>query len=194
MESVTLQLVDIKQFGEAIKALADGIARVADSIAHIVKLGASGYDNLRARQTQARMLELTSLMKAYFQVQARPVAELEKTLSAAPPNTDTAITYWSLLVGNRLPSLSKEVDAVIEKLQHEKSDLVLQPVYDDLLKTFHARKALFEDLKAARPPSNPEAVTILHEALLDWMRARDELRQALALLSDYLRTRSGKTT
>jgi hypothetical protein len=86
-----------------------------------------------------------------------------------------------------LPPLCLEVDDILRKLQRERSALVLKPVYDDLLKTFHDRKNLFDLLEHAAPPQDDdESYKIVREAVEDWMRARDELKAALEVLSDYL--------
>ena len=138
----TIELVDIQRLGSVLKDAADAISRMGDSIAHLVRLGAQGWDAASARRTRSRLIELRKQLISYRRSQAAVALSLDGYVARIDAGRMPRQLDWKMATNGLLPVV-QEVRALIEEVKAERSDFVLESAYESLYATLDARLTLF---------------------------------------------------
>jgi len=180
-----IELVDIQKLGDVLKAAADAIAKLGDSIAHLVTLGAQGWDAASARRTHSRLIDLRKRLISYRRSQGAVASTFDGYVARIDAGRMPRQLDWTMATNGLLP-LIQELSSLIEDLKAERSDFVLEVAYESLYATLDARLTLFQRLREGDAPRSPEQVEALRAAVAQWGRLRQVLGDASDALAAYL--------
>lgn len=181
-----IELVDIGKLGSILKDTADAIAKLGDSIAHLVHLGAQGWDAASARRTEARFIEMRKQLVTFKRSQGAVAVSFEDYIARIEQGRQPRQLDWTT-VTNRLLPLMSEARSLLVELKSDKSDFVLEDAYERLHDSLDARLTLFQRLKDADAPQTPEQIEALKRMVTEWERLREELGRASEALTQYLK-------
>ena len=181
-----IELVDIAKLGSVLKDTADAIAKLGDSIAHLVRLSAQGWDAASARRTEARLIEMRKQLVTFKRSQGVVALSFEDYIARIEQGRQPRQLDWKSVTSRLLPLMS-EVRSLIDELRSEKSNFVLEDAYERLHDSLDARLTLFEKLRVGDAPRTPEQIEALRRIVAEWERLREELARASDALANYLR-------
>jgi hypothetical protein len=182
-----ISIVDLKELAGVFGAMADAIAKFGDSIAHLVQLGASGWDALSARMRSRQILDMYQRLVLYRGDQAMAAYQLGRYITEwkATRSKGSSSAEWSLFT-SRIAQLVREVANLLEGVRSEKSDFVLEDAYQTLISTLNFRMVLFERLEKSKPPTTSQEIEAYEQMAAEWERLRAELLSAINALSAYI--------
>jgi hypothetical protein len=186
---VNVELLDLRKLADALAALADCIAKFGDSIAHLVQLGAKGWDAASARVTRNRLYRLQRELIALHGPQSVAYDALQDYIRVAarsPLDAPLLRREWQIVLSLLRP-LTFEVYDLVEALRNESSEFVLEKSYNVLLSTLQMRSKIFEDLMNREPPCAGEELSELKKIDKAWSRLRSQFFSAMDQSSEYLR-------
>jgi hypothetical protein len=150
-----VSLVDLSMLGKALGDAADAVGKLGDSFAHLVSLGQQGWDAASARATRNRLRDISARLTILSQQQnVRVIVSLDEYIREAQNGLSTNLlqTAWSQLLSHLTDTL-RDVKALLGDLEQERSDLVTQTVYQDLIETLGSRvKNQCAGVRGHRPP------------------------------------------
>jgi hypothetical protein len=182
----SVELVDLQKLGGVLKDAADAIARLGDSVAHLVRLGVQGYDAAAARRTRARLIEIRKGLVSMARSQGVLALTFDSYVARIEAGRQPNAREWQSATA-KLPLLVESVQSLLGELRRDRSEFVLEEAYERLHATLGARLALFERLRAAEAPRRPEEIEAIKAAVAEWSRLREELDRASAALAAYLK-------
>lgn len=205
------------------KSIGDAIKSVADALARVVSLGSGAYDEVVARRTEARLRSMHSRFQRFtyrmnastqrsFKEWRADLSDAIRVHSAWQHESDAAReAAYAAYYGNtperfrlapdafdrgiegewnrlqkHLGEVMHELDEMLTDLENENSDLTLDPVYGALLANLHGRKALIGQLGDLGMPRY-EAEYAAFEQMADAYEALiDEMRKAITTFGAVL--------
>jgi hypothetical protein len=197
--AAAMSLVDLSSLGKALREAADAIGELGDNIAHLASLGRQGWDAVSARATQERLRDISARLTFLSEYKnVRVIASLDEyihkweseTNSGTAALTESAASTlknaWSTLIA-RVKATLMQVQALLGGLERERSDLVTQSVYQDLIKTLGGRSSLLESLSNSSAPTTPAEIDALRVVSVNYKALRDNLLKAIQAINAYIR-------
>lgn len=189
----SVSLVDLSNLGKALGAAAEAVGKLGDSVAHLASLGEQGWNTVSARRTRDRLRDISARLTILSaQQNARVIQSLDEYIQEAKDGLSTNLlqTAWSQLV-SRLNETLSNVQALLKDLEIERSDLVTQNVYRDLVETLAARAGLLDKLSKSSAPTSTDEIQSLQTASLNYKVFRENLGKAIEALNIYIRGPAG---
>jgi hypothetical protein len=196
--AAAMSLVDLSSLGKALGEAADAIGKLGDNIAHLASLGVQGWDAASARATKERLLDISArltFLREYKNVLV--IASLDDyidewkraTNTGAAALTETAASTlkvaWSRLIAHVKATLMR-VQELLGDLERERSDLVTQSVYQDLIKTLGERSSVLEPLSNSSAPNTPAEIDALRVVSANYKALGDNLLKAIQAINAYI--------
>lgn len=187
-EGASISLVDLSTLGRALGDAAEAIGKLGDSVARLVSLGKQGWDAASARSTRNRLRDISAQLTILSQQQnVRVIESLDEYIREAQnglsPNLLQAA--WSKLLLHLATTLNK-VQELLDNLTNERSDLVTQTVYQDLIETLGSRVTFLDKLVSSSAPTSPEEIQRLQVASVNYKTLRENLRKAIQAINIYI--------
>jgi hypothetical protein len=196
--AAAISLADLASLGKALGEAADAIGKLGDNIAHLVSLGVQGWDAAAARGTKEVLRDISARL-AFQRAghNARVIEDLDSyihewesgTNSGAAALTESEASKlkdaWSRLIAHVKAALLW-VRALLRDLQRERSGLVTQSVYQDLLQTLGDRSSLLERLSNSAAPTTPAEIDALRGVLVNYTALRVNLHKAIQAINTYI--------
>lgn len=188
----------LKALSSLLATAADSIAKFGDSIAHVVSLGTQAYDEVSARRVRARLKDINArLVNVHKLPNAAVYSGIEGYIAKArehhaslasnkPSSPKSLRTSWNDFV-HVLPIPLEQIGELLDDVSKERSDLVLESSYGDILSTLNSRVKIIQDLMNLPPPSTPQEIEALEQVLSQYDRLRKDLARASTALADYLK-------
>jgi hypothetical protein len=196
--AAAMSLVDLSSLGKALREAADAIGELGDNIAHLASLGRPGWAAVSARATQERLRDISARLTFLSEYKnVRVIASLDeyihewesKTKSGTAALTESAASTlknaWSTLIAHVKATLM-QVQALLGDLERERSDLVTQRVYRELIKTLGGRSSLLESLSNSSAPTTPAEIDALRVVSVNYKALRDNLLKAIQAINAYI--------
>lgn len=195
MTAVPLSLVDL---GKIFTGMAEALGKLGDSVAHLVKLGAGGWDATQARALRGRLIEMSASLRNVQSLNAGAftslemfedyLKEVEHYLSGPAPRKEEIELLmdraWKI-TAERLAKALSEGAKVIEGLKAERSEFVLTEAYNDLTDILVSRELLLRRLVSLEQPRTKADLEPLGELLESYRLMRTALRACIDKLGDY---------
>jgi hypothetical protein len=126
----------IAELGDLLAKTAEAVSKFGDSIAHLVTLGAQGYDAAAARKAHADLIELrVNLEKLVAGANIPLIKSINEYVDrvAAPPVPPAYVLgqWWKGIV-DKVEIATKQVDALLEDVNKVRNDFVLQDAYSTI--------------------------------------------------------------
>src|SRR5262249_35931578 len=120
----------ILQLGDLLGKAADAISKLGDSIAHLVTLGAQGYDAGAARKAHADLIELRANLEKLISGQNIPLIKsineyVEAAHSTARPG-DHVFKQWWVGILDKVQKATEQVDAILKDVSKIRNEFVLE--------------------------------------------------------------------
>ena len=188
----------LRALSDLLATAADSIAKFGDSIAHIVSLGTQAYDEVSARRVRVRVKDISARLvnvhrvsnasiysgiEGYIAKARQHHASLVSNESSNPKSLQTS---WSEFV-RVLPIPLEQISELLGDVSRERSDLVLENSYGEVLAALNSRVRIIQDLMNLPPPTTPQEIEALEQVLSQYDRLRRDLGRASAALADYLK-------
>jgi hypothetical protein len=194
-----VSLIDVSDLAKAVGYLADAIGKLGDSIAHLASLGVQAWDAASARMAVRRFQDISAdLTLLLIARNDRIIGNLDQyiyiaryrndpDMDMAPSRLTTAELQqaWSEVL-SRIRGILVDVRNVIDALARERSDLVIQEVYADLLSTLQDRITLLGRLSQSSAPTFSEEIIALEDVLSKYRTVRENLERAIRALNAYI--------
>jgi hypothetical protein len=182
----SISLVDLGELGKVLGAAADAIAKLGDSIAHLISLGVRGWDDVSARSTRKRLISISAKLTVMGGRGNMGVIESLRTYIRAYEGRESLEGYtqqqlWNELL-SKLGAALPEVESLFTQLARDRSDLVTQDIYRDLIDALNARTMILEGLSRSVAPTSIAEIDALREAAEKY----DALHRKLYLTIDSL--------
>lgn len=177
----TTPILAIKEVADMLGGIGDALGKLTEGVQKMVVAGDNALSTLSARRAHASLVELSRLttgLAARQRLGAIPA--LEQYLRAPSPRA------W-IVVGGELGGVLVEVDSLLTRLNRDKSDLVLQPVYAKLETALRARVTLLSRLTSAPPPATKAELAELRNVLARYRILVAQLESARDELNEYAR-------
>jgi hypothetical protein len=185
--TLELRLSVLKDVADALVAAGNAIKSITDGIAHMMHTGALGYSHVSAARERARMIDISARASRLAQTQNKMVVQSLDDFLAAPTPTESDWRVVRLNVSGTL----KDVESLLNDVRAERSDLVLEKSYQQLLETLGARAAILDRLMKLPLPSSAEERAALTRVNDAYKKLIAELREAIGQLNEYIKTRGG---
>jgi hypothetical protein len=153
---------------------------------------------LSARATQERLRDISARLTFLSEYKnVRVIASVDEyieewehaTKSGTAALTESAASTlknaWSTLIAHVKATLM-QVRALLGDLERERSDLVTQSVYQDLIKTLGGRSSLLEALSNSSAPTTPAEIDALRVVSENYKALRDNLLKAIQAINAYI--------
>ena len=183
-----VSLVDLSTLGKALGDAADAIGKLGDSVAHLASLGQQGWDAASARTTRNRLRDISARLTILsVQQHERVIESLDEYIREAQNGLSANLlqSAWSQVL-SRLTATLSDVKALLGDLEKERSDLVTQSVYQDLIETLGSRASLLDRLSKSSAPMSPEEIQSLQVASANYKTLRENLRGAIQAINTYI--------
>jgi hypothetical protein len=195
-------LADLSELGKALGDAAEAIGKLGDSIAHLTSLGTRGWDVLSARRTRARLKDISarlvivnalgnfviiSNLDTYIDNWNRYTQSGRIKLSE--PSLDALKTDWFRFV-SKVTEILNDVTQLLAGIENERSDLVTQSVYRDLVSTLGGRVTLLQRLHASEAPVSIKEIAALKVVVAEYQKLADNLKNAILALNAYVSDQS----
>ena len=189
-------LANLLDFGKMLGVTADAIAKLGDSIAHLVKLGVRGWDDVAARRTRAKLIAISAQLSVMGGRGKPSVVESLRTYIAAHEGRDhledfTKEQLWDKLL-SRIRAALPEVKSLFAELAENRSDLVTQDIYHDLISALNDRAMILEKLSTSSPPTSAAEIDALRDAAERYDALRHNLHSTINGLHWYIRDGFGR--
>jgi vesicle coat complex subunit len=189
-------LANLLDFGKMLGVTADAIAKLGDSIAHLVKLGVRGWDDVAARRTRAKLIAISAQLSVMGGRGNASVVESLRTYIAAHEGRDhledfTKEQLWDKLL-SRIRAALPEVKSLFAELAENRSDLVTQDIYHDLISALNDRAMILEKLSTSSPPTSAAEIDALRDAAERYDALRHNLHSTINGLHWYIRDGFGR--
>lgn len=174
-------IATIKEVADLVGGVGDALGKLTDGVQKMIIAGEKGLSGLAARRTHASMIELSKLTTGVAlanRVAAIPALESYLRTPTAADWRKTVDALREVLVG---------VDTVLRRLNADKSDLVLQPVYTKLQASLRARADLLSRLASVPPPTTKAELAELRKVLARYRILVAQLESARDELNEYAR-------
>ena len=188
----------LRALSDLLATAADSIAKFGDSIAHIVSLGTRAYDEVSARRVRVRVKDISARLVNVHRVSnasiysgiegyiAKARQHHASLVSNEPSNPKSLQTSWSEFV-RVLPIPLEQISELLGDVSRERSDLVFENSYGEVLAALNSRVGIIQDLMNLPPPTTPQEIEALEQVLSQYDRLRRDLGRASAALADYLK-------
>jgi hypothetical protein len=178
------------ELGDLLAKTADAISKFGDSIAHLVTLGAQGYDAAAARRAHADLIELrVKLEELVFGANMpliRSINEYVQRVAATPmPAVQVIGAYWFAVVG-KVENAAKQVEALLKDVSEIRNDFVLQDSYSAIELALHGRRSLLADLRGLAAPVEQDELQALSKAGQEYQKLSDATEKASRQLATYI--------
>jgi hypothetical protein len=187
-KDAAMSLVDLSALGKALGDAADAIGKLGDSVAHLASLGQQGWDAVSARTTRNRLRDISARLTILSQYQnVRVIENLDEYIREAQlaPSPYLLQSSWSHLLKGLVSTLG-DVKALLGDLEKERSDLVTQSVYQDLIETLGNRASLLDRLLDSPAPTSPQEIQSLQVASANYKTLRENLLKAIQAINTYI--------
>jgi hypothetical protein len=194
----------LDELAKALGDAADCIGKLGDNVAHLVKLAVQGWDAASARRTRARLRDISARLSA-FQTGAKMEIigtiddyivrwnRLTKNGRKALPYAPSLYSSWYEVLSQISGGLT-EVKALLTDVRAERSDLVNEPTYRDLLEALSERVRLFEKLQDQSAPMSRPEIDALKIVSANYKKLREKLKEAVLDLNLYLKDHNENDT
>jgi hypothetical protein len=123
----------IAQLADLLVKTTEAISKFGDSIAHLVTLGAQGYDAAAARKAHADLIELrVNLEKLVSGANLPPIGSIneyvERHRRTAKPQEWESRLLWRAVV-EKVENATVRVNALLEEVSKIRNDFVLEDAY-----------------------------------------------------------------
>jgi hypothetical protein len=185
-------LVDIENLGKALGDAADAVGKLGDSIAHLVTLGANGWNAVSASRTRDRLTDISARLSILVGGQIGTLKNIDEyidtycTASRCESSLGGAGQGQWFNIHFAVEELTGDISDLLEELERERSGLVTQDVYQDLISTLHARVRALKELDNTAPPSRPDEVRALRAVSARYSVLVANLRDAIRALNAYI--------
>jgi hypothetical protein len=184
-------LGSLNLIAELLNAATHSIAKLGDSIAHIVSLGTKGYDAASARHIRARLKDISArLVYLYRLPNASIFSGLEGYIEQARKTgnkKDLALRVrWAEYVRTIVFPL-QQIQELLDDISNERSDFVLEKSYGDLLETLNSRVNIIQEIMRLPAPTSPEEIKALQEVASKYHVLRENLNAVLVEFLNYLK-------
>jgi hypothetical protein len=180
----------IVELGDLLAKAAEAISRFGDSIAHLVTLGAQGYDAAAARKAQADLYALrVNLGGLVFGPNALLLLSINQYLqraSAAPkPSAEVLKMDWDAVV-NKVNMATIQVDSLLEDVQKIRSDFILLDAYSTIQMALYGRESILARLYLLPPPVDEDELQALAKAGEEYQKLSLATQKASRQLATYI--------
>ena len=189
-------IATLKSVADLLGAAADGLSKLADSIAHIASLSLGGYDEVSARHIRARLKDIDArLVDVHRRLNAGVMSGIEGYIATAEAyNAKKAAAggrgflqaKWKEFV-SILPMPLEQVQELLDDVKAERSDFILEQTYGEIISTLHSRVDILKNLMMLPPPTTPEEIDALKEVLPQYDRLRKSASEASKAFAKYLK-------
>ena len=183
-----LSLIDISNLGKALGDAADAIGKLGDNVGHLVSLGRQDWDAVSARATRNRLRDISARLTTLNQLQnVRVIETLDEYIQEAQNGSPENLLQmaWSQLLLSFTATLS-DVRSLLSDLEKERSDLVTNDVYQDLIATLGSRASLLDRLSNTSAPTSPDAIKRLQVVSTNYKALKVNLSKAIQAVNTYI--------
>ena len=189
--------ISLLELGKIFSDVADAIGKLGDSVAHLVTLGARGWDAGQARATKARLRSLSRAMIGAVQMNGPTIdllanfsGDMEDLLGRGVDLTQPGLSRelgirWGKL-RERVTVMLHDSALLLGAVERENSDFVLSPAYRDVFAVLASRDALLVGLSALGPPRTTGELADLKALTASYKRLRANLERAVEAIARYV--------
>ncbi len=171
----------LRQVVDAVGAAGDAIGKLTDGVRKLLSAGTTGWDTLSARRTHQRLLDLSRLTSGLATEQTvEMMPGIQAYLLEPTPSNWTRLQV-------QVDTVLARVTDLLGRLDHERSDLVLQPAYVQLQRAVTARRPVLAQLRGMPPPRSKAEMKELRRLLTRYQVLAERLDSARDELNAYLR-------
>ena len=200
---------DLTIVPKVLKESAAGIAKLGDSIAHVIALGVAGYDDVVQRRSRVKLLNLyASLVRLNAVANPYTIRVIEHYIQKigdgeipTPDISGNDVPYQLLhyypddldsqLVRSVIRSTMKELAEIFEGIEENRSDFILEDTYQNIMSILPQRIYTMDSMNGAIAALAPPTVGNSISSLRDTVEAYKQLMQTLDVLirkmADYLK-------
>lgn len=172
---------------------ADGLAKLGDGVAHLIKLGSSGLDAVNARKARAKLVGISADLTTMYVSQTATIASLENYGANWPPRPDKSHNpipqqqqaQWQAVLQRVVAQLAG-VESALALVAADRSDFVLQDSYRRLKAALSTREGLLSELSRDPPPTSRADFQSLEKAIEQYHRLHHELDRSIDLFNQYV--------
>jgi hypothetical protein len=188
--NVNASLVDIENLGKALSDAADAIGKLGDSIAHLAALGAKGWDAVSARRTRDRLIDISARLSVLSRAQVVMLRNIDEYITQYCTDSGCVSSFeaqdsWEALVDG-VTGITNDVSVLLVDLENERSGLVTEDVYQDLIGTLQDRKEALSVVRLSLAPSSAADLRALRYASRAYRILIANLQAAIKALNTYI--------
>jgi len=175
------------QLGELLGKTAEAVSKFADAIAHLVRTGVKGLDEVQARRQYNDLVELR-----------RQITVLTATRNAAVINSISGYLQertwqpsarritWRAVTRSVAEALA-QLEIVMGRFDLIKNEFVWEPAYTELQRALSGRRPLLERLKDLPEPQTAAEVAALRKAGDAYKALSDATSKASREMAEYVK-------
>jgi hypothetical protein len=181
----------ITKLAELLGSAAEAVSKFGDSIAHLVTLGAHGYDAAAARKAHSDLIRLRTgleqLVAGANIPLIRSINEYVKLQKEHPLEPHAATALWQGIV-EKIENATKIVDALLKSVNNIHNDFVLEDAYRTIEIALYGRSSLLAQLHSLAPPRRPAELEALAKAGKEYQNFSDATKKASEQLAAYIKS------
>jgi hypothetical protein len=181
----------IAKLAELLGSAAEAISKFGDGIAHLVTLGAQGYDAAAARKAHSDLIQLRTDLE---QLTAganipliRSINEYVELQTGHPLADNVAAELWRGII-QKVENAIKIVDALLKSVNSIRNDFVLEDAYRTIQVALHGRSSLLAQLHSLAPPERQDELEALAKAGKEYQKLSDATQKASEQLATYIKS------
>jgi hypothetical protein len=178
----------IVQLGDLLAKTAEAVSKFGDSIAHLVTLGAKGYDAVAARKAHADLIELRVKLVELVSHNGPMIRSIKEYVQRVPtikPSAPIILELWLVAV-DKVEDATKRVEVLLNDVSKIRNDFVLQDTYSTLRLILVGRNTILIQLRALPAPVEPDELQALAKAGEEYQKLSDATLKASDQLAAYV--------
>jgi hypothetical protein len=180
----------IMELGDLLAKLAEAVSKFGDSIAHLVTLGAQGYDAAAARKAHANLItlrvDLEKLVAGANMPLIKSINEYVEGAESSPRLSEHVLNIWWDGLRDKVDFATTQVSSLLEQINNIRSDFVLQDSYRTIQMVLNGRNSLLIKLRTLSPPEGQEELKELAKVGVEYQRLSDATLKASQQLATYI--------
>lgn len=181
----------IAQLADLLVKTTEAISKFGDSIAHLVTLGAQGYDAAAARKAHADLIELRAnlekLVSGANLPLIRSINEYVERHRRTPKPQEWERLLWRAVV-EKVENATVRVNALLEEVSKIRNDFVLEDAYRTIHVALHGRTNILMHLRALPAPVEEGELEALGKAGTEYQKLTEATQKASEQVAAYIKS------
>lgn len=166
----------------AVGATGDAMVKLTNGMKHVIATGAEGYASLSARRERDRLVDLSARATNLASTKnVAVVSAIDEYLERKQPTLED----WES-VKLHLRYVLGDIGTLLNDFREERSDLVLEPIYSEIISSFNSRVTILNRLSQLPPPTTKSERDALFEINRQYKRLIAESQENINQLNTYI--------